>query len=114
MKNEKAALETITSLLQSWSKFHIDANKCSSKSEKYEKYEKMLNKLCDLAVGDEEHVKEFMRSTRLPTWKRDFDFYINQKAGKKDLMEGLDINLAKRLKTSNARKQLDELRREKA
>ncbi len=69
--------------------------------------------MCDLADGDEEQLKDHMRSSKLPTWERDYQFYLNQKAGVIDLMEGADQNLAKRQKTVNARKEEEEKWQEK-
>ena len=74
----------------------------------------MLPEVCDLACGDEEEVKAVMRSSRLPTWERDYAFYLNHKAGLNDVMEGVDVKIAKRQKLAEDRI-LDELKcKEKA
>lgn len=112
IKTEKAAIQSIMRLLQSWTNFSHNAHKCKPGSPKYEQYRDMLGELCDLTDGDEEKVKDRMRSSKLPTWERDYQFYLNQKAGVMDLMEGVDGHLDKRQKTVTARKEEEERRKE--
>lgn len=112
IKTEKAAIQTITRLLSSWTSFSASSNKCKKGSVKYEKYTKMLDELCDIAIGDEEELKCTMRATRLPTWERDFEFYLNQKSGKIDQMEGLDTHSVKRQKSADEHREQEAKRRE--
>jgi hypothetical protein len=101
-------------LLRSWSIFSANAHKCKPGIPKYEKYKDMLAEMCDLADGDEEQVKDPMRSSKLPTWERDYRFYLNQKAGViVDLMDGVDRHLAKRQKTVTARNEKEEKQKKK-
>ncbi len=74
MQTEHTAIMSIVILLQSWKGFSVKAHKCKPGSAKYEALTSMINKLCDLADGDEEHVKAIMHATTLPTWERDFQF----------------------------------------
>ena len=100
IKSQKAVVESVTRLLLSWSTFSANAHKCKPESNKYKTYSNMLDSLCDLTEGDEDKLKEQMRSSRLPTWERDFEFYMNMKAGiTNDQMDGIDRNAAKRQKT---------------
>ena len=112
-KSEKAVIQLIERLLQSWTKFSANARNCTEGSPKYENFKTMLNELCDLADGDEEAVKVQMRSTKLPTWERDYMFYLNQKAGVVDRMEGVDLHAVKRQKTIAARLEDEETRKDK-
>ena len=106
-KSEKVCIETLVRLLSSWSTFSTNANKCDPSSEKYIKYKGKLAEVCDLAIGkNEEETKYFMASTKLPTWERDFQFYINQKNGvSNDILEGSDSNHRERWKRMVARNQ---------
>ena len=104
MKSEKACIETVVRLLKSWTKFSADAHKCKTTSSRYINYKKMLNQIIDLAIGDENEVESVMKSSRLTTWKRDFQFYLNQKAGiTSDIMEGRDKKLVTWVKNVTAR-----------
>ena len=113
MMNEKAAVQSITRLIQSWNKFTTNCNKSNPGCSNYEKYISMLDDVCGLAVGDEKQVKYQMHSSKLPTWKRDYTFYINQKAGVKDMVEGLDSKSVKRLKNIAAEKEKVQTRADK-
>ena len=52
-----------------------------------------MDHICDLAPNN---LFEEMRKARLPTWERDYQFYLNNKAGLNDVMEGLDVNIRNR------------------
>ena len=67
MKTEKATKEAITRLLNSWTKFSRSAHKCKPGSDKYDKYHDILGELFDIAAGDEEQLKDLMRSSKQPT-----------------------------------------------
>lgn len=113
VKNKKAATQSLTRLLQSWTTFSSDAHKCKPESEKYQKYKSMLGELFDIADGNEDQLKDLMRSSKLPTWERDYQFYLNQKAGVVDIMDGIDYQSVKRQKLSTARKEDEENRKQK-
>ncbi len=112
MKSEKAAIEQILRLLQSWGKFQAGANKSKPGSKQYVQYKDMIQGLCDLADGTEEEMKEHMRSSKLSTWERDYTFYINQKSGVMDVMEGLDNDFIRRQKALALRRDEEEKRRD--
>ena len=90
MKAKKACVEHLVRLLTSWSKFLAGTQKLDPSSEKVQSYRSMMDQLCDLAIGDDKAVYEAMRTTRFPTWERDYKFYVNNKSGVNDQMEGLD------------------------
>ena len=99
-KPRKACVEHIVRLISSWSTFLSNSHKSDPSGEKVQKFRTKMDELCDIAAAD---LEETMRSTNLPTWKRDFEFYLNNKSGKHDVMEGLDKNTASRVKRTQVR-----------
>ena len=99
IKHEKACIHKILRVLNSWTTFSANAHKCKPDSKKYLNYQNMLAEMCDITDGDEDQLKLRMRSSRLPAWERDYEFYLNLKAGIiTDIMEGKDLHLAKQQK----------------
>ena len=96
-KSEKSCIQIILRLVKSWTTFCQKSKYTQPGSAKYDDFKRFLSELCDIAYGNEEELKEKMRSTRLPTWERDYEFYLNQKAGNTlDIMDGCDSELQKR------------------
>ena len=67
-------------------------------------YNEVLDELCDLTEGIEEYVREQMHASKLAKWERSYQFHMNKKAGRLDLMEDVDIHLVKHKKTIAAQK----------
>ena len=73
----------------------------------------MLDEMCDLAAADGEELKATMCSTKLPTWERDFAFYLNQKAGNIGPYGRCGSHLAKHLNSKAEYTDQEQKRKEK-
>ena len=73
----------------------------------------MLDEKCDLAAADKEEPGAIMCSTKLPTWERDFIFYLKQKDGMMDQMEGVDQHLLKWFKSQTEHNDQKQKRKER-
>ena len=101
--SDKACIKRIKKLLNSWKV--KNCRDMTTGSTKETEYISMLNQLCDLAPVEEELLQS-LKSSRLSTWKDDYQFYLNMKRYPQvGSMQGCDKVLEKRKRNTQDRKQ---------